>query len=122
MAVYSDKKLTKLVDSYSYDMNIWNVEGVSAGTNAPAGRFLHRLLRRRPSWFWTADENTVRAAYIKSVLDGTEVPDHGTGSLSDGVISTSNETMISDISNQTITLTNDMAASTSGSVTTARTN
>ena len=67
-----------------------------------------------------ADENTVRAAYIKSVLDGTEVPDHGTGSLSDGVISTSNETMISDISNQTITLTNDMAASTSGSVTTAQ--
>ena len=50
------------------------------------------------------------------------MPDHGTGSLSDGVISTSNETMISDISNQTITLTNDMAASTSGSVTTARTN
>ena len=48
------------------------------------------------------------------------MPDHGTGSLSDGVISTSNETMISDISNQTITLTNDMAASTSGSVTTAQ--
>lgn len=44
----------------------------------------------------------------------------GTGSLSDGVISTSNETLISDISNQTITLTNDMAASTSGSVTTAQ--
>ena len=36
------------------------------------------------------------------------------------MISTSNETMISDISNQTITLTNDMAASTSGSVTTAK--
>ena len=48
------------------------------------------------------------------------MPDHGTGSLSDGVISTSNETMISDISNQTITLTNDMAASTSSSVTTAQ--
>ena len=48
------------------------------------------------------------------------MPDHGTGSLSDGVISTSNETMISDISNQTITLTNDMAARTSGSVTTAQ--
>ena len=48
------------------------------------------------------------------------MPDHGTGSLSDGVISTSNETMISDISNQTITLTNDMAASTSGSVITAQ--
>ena len=36
------------------------------------------------------------------------------------MISTSNETMISDISNQTITLTNDMAASTSSSVTTAQ--
>ena len=119
VAVYSDKKLTKLVDSYSYDKNIWNVEDVSAGTNAPAGAFSTGVAKETVLVL-DADENTVRAAYIKSVLDGTEVPDHGTGSLSDGVISTSNETMISDISNQTITLTNDMAASTSGSVTTAR--
>ena len=119
VAVYSDKKLTKLVDSYSYDKNIWNVEDVSAGTNAPAGAFSTGVAKETVLVL-DADENTVRAAYIKSVLDGTEVPDHGTGSLSDGVISTSNETMISDISNQTITLTNDMAASTSSSVTTAR--
>ncbi|MEQ2787536.1 S-layer homology domain-containing protein [Flavonifractor plautii] len=119
VAVYSDKKLTKLVDSYSYDKNIWNVEDVSAGTNAPAGAFSTGVAKESVLVL-DADENTVRAAYIKSVLDGTEVPDHGTGSLSDGVISTSNETMISDISNQTITLTNDMAASTSGSVTTAQ--
>ena len=119
VAVYSDKKLTKLVDSYSYDKNIWNVEDVSAGTNAPAGAFSTGVAKETVLVL-DADENTVRAAYIKSVLDGTEVPDHGTGSLSDGVISTSNETMISDISNQTITLTNDMAASTSGSVTTAQ--
>ena len=119
VAVYSDKKLNKLVDSYSYDKNIWNVEDVSAGTNAPAGAFSTGVAKETVLVL-DADENTVRAAYIKSVLDGTEVPDHGTGSLSDGVISTSNETMISDISNQTITLTNDMAASTSGSVTTAQ--
>ena len=119
VAVYSDKKLTKLVDSYSYDKNIWNVEDVSAGTNAPAGAFSTGVAKETVLVL-DADENTVRAAYIKSVLDGTEVPDHGTGSLSDGVISTSNETMISDISNQTITLTNDMAASTSGSVTIAQ--
>ena len=119
VAVYSDKKLTKLVDSYSYDKNIWNVEDVSAGTNAPAGAFSTGVAKKTVLVL-DADENTVRAAYIKSVLDGTEVPDHGTGSLSDGVISTSNETMISDISNQTITLTNDMAASTSSSVTTAQ--
>ena len=119
VAVYSDKKLTKLVDSYSYDKNIWNVEDVSAGTNAPAGAFSTGVAKETVLVL-DADENTVRAAYIKSVLDGTEVPDHGTGSLSDGVISTSNETMISDISNQTITLTNDMAASTSGSVTAAQ--
>ena len=119
VAVYSDKKLTKLVDSYSYDKNIWNVEDVSAGTGAPAGAFSTGVAKETVLVL-DADENTVRAAYIKSVLDGTEVPDHGTGSLSDGVISTSNETMISDISNQTITLTNDMAASTSGSVTTAQ--
>ena len=119
VALYSDKKLTKLVDSYSYDKNIWNVEDVSAGTNAPAGAFSTGVAKETVLVL-DADENTVRAAYIKSVLDGTEVPDHGTGSLSDGVISTSNETMISDISNQTITLTNDMAASTSGSVTTAQ--
>ena len=119
VAVYSDKKLTKLVDSYSYDKNIWNVEDVSAGTNAPAGAFSTGVAKETVLVL-DADENTVRAAYIKSVLDGTEVPDHGTGSLSDGVISTSNETMISDISNQTITLTNDMAASASGSVTTAQ--
>ena len=119
VAVYSDKKLTKLVDSYSYDKNIWNVEDVSAGTNAPAGAFSTGVAKETVLVL-DADENTVRAAYIKSVLDGTEVPNHGTGSLSDGVISTSNETMISDISNQTITLTNDMAASTSGSVTTAQ--
>ena len=119
VAVYSDKKLTKLVDSYSYDKNIWNVEDVSAGTNAPAGAFSTGVAKETVLVL-DADENTVRAAYIKSVLDGTEVPDHGTGSLSDGVISTSNETMISDISNQTITLTNDMAASTSGSVITAQ--
>ena len=119
VAVYSDKKLTKLVDSYSYDKNIWNVEDVSAGTNAPAGAFSTGVAKETVLVL-DADENTVRAAYIKSVLDGTEVPDHGTGSLSDGVISTSNETMISDISNQTITLTNDMAASTTGSVTTAQ--
>ena len=119
VAVYSDKKLTKLVDSYSYDKNIWNVEDVSAGTNAPAGAFSTGVAKETVLVL-DADENTVRAAYIKSVLDGTEVPDHGTGSLSDGVISTSNETMISDISSQTITLTNDMAASTSGSVTTAQ--
>ena len=119
VAVYSDKKLTKLVDSYSYDKNIWNVEDVSAGTNAPAGAFSTGVAKETVLVL-DADENTVRAAYIKSVLDGAEVPDHGTGSLSDGVISTSNETMISDISNQTITLTNDMAASTSGSVTTAQ--
>ena len=119
VAVYSDKKLTKLVDSYSYDKNIWNVEDVSAGTNAPAGAFSTGVAKETVLVL-DADENTVRAAYIKSVLDGTEVPDHGTGSLSDGVISTSNETMISDISNQTITLTNDMAASTSGGVTTAQ--
>ena len=119
VAVYSDKKLTKLVDSYSYDKNIWNVEDVSAGTNAPAGAFSTGVAKETVLVL-DADENTVRAAYIKSVLDGTEVPDHGTGSLSDGVISTSNETMISDISNQTITLTNDMAASTSSSVTTAQ--
>ena len=119
VAVYSDKKLTKLVDSYSYDKNIWNVEDVSAGTNAPAGAFSTGVAKETVLVL-DADKNTVRAAYIKSVLDGTEVPDHGTGSLSDGVISTSNETMISDISNQTITLTNDMAASTSGSVTTAQ--
>ena len=119
VAVYSDKKLTKLVDSYSYDKNIWNVEDVSAGTNAPAGAFSTGVAKETVLVL-DADENTVRAAYIKSVLDGTEVPDHGTGSLSDGVISTSNETMISDISNQTITLTNDMAASTSGSVTNAQ--
>ena len=119
VAVYSDKKLTKPVDSYSYDKNIWNVEDVSAGTNAPAGAFSTGVAKETVLVL-DADENTVRAAYIKSVLDGTEVPDHGTGSLSDGVISTSNETMISDISNQTITLTNDMAASTSGSVTTAK--
>ena len=119
VAVYSDKKLTKLVDSYSYDKNIWNVEDVSAGTNAPAGAFSTGVAKETVLVL-DADENTVRAAYIKSVLDGTEVPDHGTGSLSDGVISTSNETMISDISNQTITLTNDMAASNSSSVTTAQ--
>ena len=119
VAVYSDKKLTKLVDSYSYDKNIWNVEDVSAGTNAPAGAFSTGVAKETVLVL-DADENTVRAAYIKSVLDGTEVPDHGTGSLSDGVISTSNETMISDISNQTITLTNDMAASASSSVTTAQ--
>ncbi|MDB7953552.1 S-layer homology domain-containing protein [Flavonifractor plautii] len=119
VAVYSDKKLTKLVDSYSYDKNIWNVEDVSAGTNAPAGAFSTGVAKETVLVL-DADENTVRAAYIKSVLDGTEVPDHGTGSLSDGVISTSNETMISDISNQTITLTNDMAGSTSGSVITAQ--
>ena len=119
VAVYSDKKLTKLVDSYSYDKNIWNVEDVSAGTNAPAGAFSTGVAKETVLVL-DADENTVRAAYIKSVLDGTEVPDHGTGSLSDGVISTSNETMISDISNQTITLTNDMAASTSSSVTIAQ--
>ena len=119
VAVYSDKKLTKLVDSYSYDKNIWNVEDVSAGTNAPAGAFSTGVAKETVLVL-DADKNTVRAAYIKSVLDGTEVPDHGTGSLSDGVISTSNETMISDISNQTITLTNDMAASTSGSVITAQ--
>ena len=119
VAVYSDKKLTKLVDSYSYDKNIWNVEDVSAGTNAPAGAFSTGVAKETVLVL-DADENTVRAAYIKSVLDGTEVPDHGTGSLSDGVISTSNETMISDISNQTITLTNDMAASTSSSGTTAQ--
>ena len=119
VAVYSDKKLSKLVDSYSYDKNIWNVEDVSAGTNAPAGAFSTGVAKETVLVL-DADGNTVRAAYIKSVLDGTEVPDHGTGSLSDGVISTSNETMISDISNQTITLTNDMAASTSGSVTTAQ--
>ena len=119
VAVYSDKKLTKLVDSYSYDKNIWNVEDVSAGTNAPAGAFSTGVAKETVLVL-DADENTVRAAYIKSVLDGTEVPDHGTGSLSDGVISTSNETMISDISNQTITLTNDMAASTSSGVTTAQ--
>ena len=119
VAVYSDKKLTKLVDSYSYDKNIWNVEDVSAGTNAPVGAFSTGVAKETVLVL-DADENTVRAAYIKSVLDGTEVPDHGTGSLSDGVISTSNETMISDISNQTITLTNDMAASTSSSVTTAQ--
>ncbi len=119
VAVYSDKKLTKLVDSYSYDKNIWNVEDVSAGTNAPTGAFSTGVAKETVLVL-DADENTVRAAYIKSVLDGTEVPDHGTGSLSDGVISTSNETMISDISNQTITLTNDMAASTSSSVTTAQ--
>ena len=119
VAVYSDKKLTKLVDSYSYDKNIWNVEDVSAGTNAPAGAFSTGVAKETVLVL-DADENTVRAAYIKSVLDGTEVPDHGTGSLSDGVISTSNETMISDISNQTITLTNDMAASTTGGVTTAQ--
>ena len=122
VAVYSDKKLTKLVDSYSYDKNIWNVEDVSAGTNAPAGAFSTGVAKETVLVL-DADKNTVRAAYIKSVLDGTEVPDHGTGSLSDGVISTSNETMISDISNQTITLTNDMAASTSStssSVTTAQ--
>ncbi|MDB7868460.1 S-layer homology domain-containing protein [Flavonifractor plautii] len=119
VAVYSDKKLTKLVDSYSYDKNIWNVEDVSAGTNAPAGAFSTGVAKETVLVL-DADENTVRAAYIKSVLDGTEVPDHGTGSLSDGVISTSNETMISDISNQTITLTNDMADSTSSSVTTAQ--
>ena len=110
VAVYSDKKLTKLVDSYSYDKNIWNVEDVSAGTNAPAGAFSTGVAKETVLVL-DADENTVRAAYIKSVLDGTEVPDHGTGSLSDGVISTSNET---------ITLTNDMAASTSSSVTTAQ--
>ena len=119
VAVYSDKKLTKLVDSYSYDKNIWTVEDVSAGTNAPAGAFSTGVAKETVLVL-DADENTVRAAYIKSVLDGTEVPDHGTGSLSDGVISTSNETMISDISKQTITLTNDMAASTSRSVTTAQ--
>ena len=119
VAVYSDKKLTKLVDSYSYDKNIWTVEDVSAGTNAPAGAFSTGVAKETVLVL-DADENTVRAAYIKSVLDGTEVPDHGTGSLSDGVISTSNETMISDISKQTITLTNDMAASTSSSVTTAQ--
>ena len=119
VAVYSDKKLTKLVDSYSYDKNIWNVEDVSAGTNAPAGAFSTGVAKETVLVL-DADENTVRAAYIKSVLDGTEVPDHGTGSLSDGVISTSNETMISDISNQTITLTNDMAAGASGGVTTAQ--
>ncbi|KGF54893.1 S-layer homology domain-containing protein [Flavonifractor plautii] len=119
VAVYSDKKLTKLVDSYSYDKNIWNVEDVSAGTNAPAGAFSTGVAKETVLVL-DADENTVRAAYIKSVLDGTEVPDHGTGSLSDGVISTSNETMISDISDQTITLTNDMAASTYGGVTTAQ--
>ena len=119
VAVYSDKKLTKLVDSYSYDKNIWNVEDVSAGTNAPAGAFSTGVAKETVLVL-DADKNTVRAAYIKSVLDGTEVPDHGTGSLSDGVISTSNETMISDISNQTITLTNDMAGSTSGSVITAQ--
>ena len=95
------------------------MEDVSAGTNAPAGAFSTGVAKETVLVL-DADENTVRAAYIKSVLDGTEVPDHGTGSLSDGVISTSNETMISDISNQTITLTNDMAASTSGSVTTAQ--
>ena len=119
VAVYSDKKLTKLVDSYSYDKNIWNVEDVSAGTNAPAGAFSTGVAKETVLVL-DADKNTVRAAYIKSVLDGTEVPDHGTGSLSDGVISTSNETMISDISNQTITLTNDMAGSTSSSVITAQ--
>ena len=119
VAVYSDKKLTKPVDSYSYDKNIWNVEDVSAGTNAPAGAFSTGVAKETVLVL-DADENTVRAAYIKSVLDGTEVPDHGTGSLSDGVISTSNETMISDISNQTITLTNDMAASTVSGVTTAQ--
>ena len=125
VALYTDKTMTNLVTgtygdgTFTYENNIWNVEDVSAGTNAPAGAFSTGVAKETVLVL-DADENTVRAAYIKSVLDGTEVPDHGTGSLSDGVISTSNETMISDISNQTITLTNDMAASTSGSVTTAQ--
>ena len=51
VAVYSDKKLTKLVDSYSYDKNIWNVEDVSAGTKLPPA-LSPPALRRRLSWFW----------------------------------------------------------------------
>lgn len=120
VAVYSDKKLTKLVDSYSYDKNIWNVEDVSAGTNAPGRRFLHRRCEGDCPGSGCRREHGPRRVHQERPGRALRCRITGTGSLSDGVISTSNETMISDISNQTITLTNDMAASTSGSVTTAQ--
>ena len=49
VAVYSDKKLTKLVDSYSYDKNIWNVEDVSRWYQRSAGRFSTGCREGRPS-------------------------------------------------------------------------
>ena len=70
VAVYSDKKLTKLVDSYSYDKNIWNVEDVdNSYEKAPVGSFSENV-GREVVMVIDSDKNIVRAAYILSTLDG----------------------------------------------------
>ena len=102
-------------DAYSMadDVAIWNVTDVEENENAPAGRFatnrvVHAII--------ILDSNTqeIVTSYVWDIEED-EAPVGG--SLSDGVISTNNQTMIYDISNRTITLQNRMAASSTTAVT-----
>ena len=65
----SDGTVGKYLGAYSYENNIWNVEDISAGTNAPKGAFAQNVYKEA-ILVLDSKEDTVRAAYIKSVYDG----------------------------------------------------
>ena len=103
--------------SMADDVSIWNVTDVAENENAPTGRFatnrvVHAII--------ILDSNTqeIVTSYVWDIEED-EVP--AGGSLSDGVISTNNQTMIYDISNRTITLQNLMAANSTTAVSTLTT-
>ena len=64
------------IGAYSYDENIWNVEGLDTETDAPRGAFSQGVYKEAILVLNSADEK-VRAAYILSVYEGAvETPDH----------------------------------------------
>ena len=72
----ADGTVGAYISAYSYSDNIWNVEDLDAGDNAPKGAFSQGVYKDT-ILVLDAKEDTVRAAYIKSVYDGAvETPDH----------------------------------------------
>ena len=69
-AMNADGTVGAYISAYSYSSNIWNVEDLDAGDNAPKGAFSQGVYKETVL-ILDAKEDTVRAAYIKSVYDGT---------------------------------------------------
>ena len=65
----ADGTVGAYISAYSYSSNIWNVEDLSVGDNAPKGAFSQGVYKET-ILVLDAKEDTVRAAYIKSVYDG----------------------------------------------------